>query len=494
MREQEAEQPGVEHWQEAVTRRVRALIRTAPLHAAEQGKGHRHLNLERVDLRSLSLRVLDVVIEEMGLGGGASRDQVEQALAMMLRATAPELADEGAVVCSAVLGALLNDGDRRQAFRARYLDWAGEAPVARELQFHLLREVELPDGSWVLRATTEGINVYTGMLEVDVQDAQVAEEAVLHAQVKRGRIRDAVRTAQNARLRSIEYHESLRRVLRLVERDIAQVEWGTDLERVLDQARQHLGDRLEAEAQLVGMVTARVDEASSEDAPRLAELIDVLQECQARHMGLHGEVMGAADRFLREQERQRFRPRVRTRLPDLEAEVMQPALELPVRDLDGMTSALLRHLVPGWARPLVYVPQLVERLLASPRRSVNEDVLLVDAELEDVEAIHPWFTDEDQVLVEAVLSGVGTSGETLTALLGRIRKSGGTERAEELLVLLALRSFDQAAGDAHGARAVPVPGRLEDRRFSGDALRLVSTTGAGGLQGATSASGQEELP
>lgn len=483
MTEPISERESTERWQEAVTRRVRALIRTAPLHAAEQGKGRRDVDLSRVDLRSLSLRVLDVVIEEMGLGGGATRDDVQRALVPMLHEMAPELVSQGEAVADAVLGALLNDVDRRQAFRARYLDWAAETPVARDLQFHLLREVELPDGTWALRATTEGINVYTGMLEVDVQDAQVAEEAVLHAQVRRGRIQDAVRTAQNARLRSIEYNETLGRVLRLVERDIAQVEWSADLGRVLDEARLHLGERLEVESQLVHLVTAKVDEASVEDAPRLAELIDILQECQRRHMGLHRDVMGAADRFLREQERQRFRPRARTRLPDLEAEVLQPALELPVGELDRMTPALLRHLVPGWARPLAYVPQIVDRLLAPPRKAAPDEVVLDDVELEDVDAIRPWFTQEDEALVAEVLSGIPVEGETLAALLDRVRGAGGKERAEELLVLSALRSFDPAAGDAHGARAVLDSGQLADRRFVGDALRLVTANAADGAEG-----------
>ena len=56
-----------ERWQEAVTRRVRALLRTAPLHAPERLQRLRDADLGSVDVRSLALRVLDVTIEEMGL-------------------------------------------------------------------------------------------------------------------------------------------------------------------------------------------------------------------------------------------------------------------------------------------------------------------------------------------------------------------------------------------------------------------------------------------
>lgn len=47
-------------------------------------------------------------------------------------------------------------------------------------------------------ATTEGINLYAGMLDYPVEDAQIADEAVLHAQVQRGRLHDAVQTARRA--------------------------------------------------------------------------------------------------------------------------------------------------------------------------------------------------------------------------------------------------------------------------------------------------------
>ena len=58
-------------WHDALTRRLRALVRTGPLHRIESGKGQRALELDDQDLRALALRALDVTIEHMGLGTGA---------------------------------------------------------------------------------------------------------------------------------------------------------------------------------------------------------------------------------------------------------------------------------------------------------------------------------------------------------------------------------------------------------------------------------------
>jgi hypothetical protein len=284
-----------ERWQEAVTRRVRALLRTAPLHAPERLQRLRDADLGSVDVRSLALRVLDVTIEEMGLGSGARRVDVQRAIGEMLTAGgSPLTGDDAAGIAEVVVDALLN-APRRTAFSEPYMDWSGDTPTLRQLEWKLLQEQELSDGRFVLQATTEGINVYTGMLEYDVRDAQVAEEAVLHAQVRRGRIRDAVQTARNARLRSIELHEQLVRLLKIVERDVAQLRWEDDIGQHLEASRVHLGERMDAERKLRAMVSERRITASVADAPRLAELEDIAPYYSPEDERLVGELLSEVD-------------------------------------------------------------------------------------------------------------------------------------------------------------------------------------------------------
>lgn len=459
-----------ERWQDALTRRVRALARLTPLHELEARKGQRDLDLARVDVRALALRVLDLTIEEMGVGPGAARGVILQALERMAASMDPALVPEDrTTLAEAVLGAMLNDGARRQAFVARYVDWTDAEPTGREMAWHLLREVELPDGGYVVQATTEGINVYTGMLEFDVQDAQIAEEAVLRAQIRRGRIEDAVQTARNARLRSVEYQETLRRLLKLAQRDVAQVRWTDQMQGLLDDARLHLEDRVATERELLGLVAGKVDAASDEDAPRVAELRDILEGCQQRHLRLHGEVLVAHRTFLDEQSRQVFRPRAMSRLPDLEAEVAGPALGASAGALDAAFPALLRAFFPAAARRTLYLPQLVDRLLKPPPRQPVAEHVLEDAELAEVEASRPFYEAADHELVEQVLATLAHGPATLSTLLARLRDLGASDRAERLLVLRALHAFEPAAtadlrAERHGA--------LSDAVFTGDDLRL----------------------
>ena len=449
-----------ERWQEALTRRVKSLARLGPLHEIEAGKNRRVLDLEKVDVRALALRVLDLTIEEMGVGRGAPRAAITQTLSAMVVAAHPELGEEDASqVGEIVVDAMLNESSRRQAFVAPYVDWSSAVPVRRELAWRLLREVEHPDGGFVLEVTTEGINLYTGMLEFDVQDAQVAEEAVLRAQIKRGRLADALRTAQNARLRSIEYQELLGRLLRVVRRDIAQVSWTVDLRAQIDEARAHIDERLHSERELSTMLAERVDSASAEDAPRIAELRDVLDDCQTRHLQLFKRLQSASQVFLDEQERQVFRPAASRKVPDLEAEVLLPVMSASTHLVASLGEAALRALAPPVAPAYFYLPGLIDRLLKPRAEARTADHLLERPALDDVAAEAPYFSEVDHAEVEALLAEI-EAPTPLGALLEVLGARGASARAERLLVLRVLHGFE---GSAHRAEA-----SLAHPRFLGD--------------------------
>ncbi|HEY8378864.1 MAG TPA: hypothetical protein VIK91_20370, partial [Nannocystis sp.] len=232
-------------WQDALTRRLRTLVRLGPLHRIEALKNFRDDDLEGIDLRALCLRALDLTIERMGLGTGMTHDELRDELAPMVARMRPDLSEEQhRRVAEAVVLDLLNERDRRREFRERYAAFDGERVVHREISLRLLKETEIGDGTIVLEATTEAINIYAGMLEYPVEDAQIAEEAVLHSQIHRGLIADAVRTAKRYRMRSLEYEQKIQAYLETARRDVKRVDWVHEVLRYLADARTHVEERL----------------------------------------------------------------------------------------------------------------------------------------------------------------------------------------------------------------------------------------------------------
>lgn len=147
-----------------------------PLHRFEATKTVRNFHPGNYDLRTLALMVFDAVIERMGLAAGASHEEVVQALEPLISAAEPE-ADTARIseIATKVLDFLLNEDDRRRAFREEIRVVDGAIQITREISFHYLQQVLGANDEPLYRATVEGINLYTGTLGLDVEDAHAAK-------------------------------------------------------------------------------------------------------------------------------------------------------------------------------------------------------------------------------------------------------------------------------------------------------------------------------
>lgn len=459
-------------WQDALTRRLRTLVRLSPLHRIEAVKKLRDDDLEDIDLRALCLRALDLTIERMGLGTGMTHDELRDELAPMVACMRPDLSEEQhRSVAEAVVLDLLNERDRRREFRERYAAFDGQRVVHREISLRLLRETELGDGTIILKATTEAINIYAGMLEYPVEDAQIAVEAVLSSQLHRGLIADAVRTAKSYRMRSLEYEQKIQAYLETARRDVKQVDWVHEVLRFLTDARTHLEERLRHDQDLLRSIEARQEVASDKDAAQLAGLRDTVEECYRRHMQLHGRIIPANQDYLREQDRQVFRPRLAASYPDLEADVLRDALARPAGALADLADALLARFQPPRPPPQLRLVSLIDRLLAPRRASDGLEVLPDDTDLETVDTDRTYFTPEDHAAVTSLLDAIPPGEHTLSRWLADLRADGVPPRVLRLFALRLLAAYGH--GEDTQARRLHVTGSgqpLHDPDFTGDDL------------------------
>jgi hypothetical protein len=457
------------------TRRVKALARTLPVHELEAGKGARDGDWSGYDLRGLALAAIDAVIDHMGLEFGATAAQVRERVATLAAAAVPDSPPGRArVVAAAVLEALLNERARREAFAVAYSDWSGPEHRRAQLVFKLLEEIEAPDGSVVLRATDEAVNFFVGSLDRDVEDAQAAAEAVLLSQLRRGRIDAAVATAREARLRSVQFVAKVRRVLDTTRRDVRQVDWGEDVPRLLDAALSHLDDRLEVEQHLLATLRTTLEEVADGQRPpgddegadaaaSATRLLDLVSDCQTRHLELHEQLLGARSTFLTEQDRQRFAPAPEVRLVSLDEELLKPLFRRSVAEGEPVAAAFL----PGALGPvpprLLRPVDLVETLL-QPRRAggeAEEDDPEIDLVGSDVD---PWrYSPVVRVAAERVLAALDAGPARLSDLLAKARSVDPA--TTDLIVLTALHAF--APEGASALRSADDGQALHDPDYAG---------------------------
>jgi hypothetical protein len=451
---------------DSYVRRIRALLRTGPLHELEATKTLRDGDWSPYDLRGLALVAIDTVIDHMGLEFGATAGQVRERLAALARLSAPDRpADEADRVAEAVVAGLLNDRHRREAFAMRYSDWSGRAHRRAEVAFKLLEEIEAPDGSIVLRATDEAVNLFVGALDRDIEDAQAAAEAVLASQVRRGRLDQAVHTARAARLRSIQFATRVQRVLDTTRHDIRQVDWSHDVPALLAQALAHLDDRLEVERHLVATVRDLV--AGGDTGAAGPTLLELIEDCQLRHLELHALLLSARTTFLAEQERQRFAVSIDSRVLDLGEQLLQPLLAQSRVVARPVADRFLRAVVgPTPPRPVRLV-DLVELLLQPRRGGEDEDLAADQPDLIDGGDDRRYPATAWRIADELFAAVTATGGRRLSELLHLARQRDPL--ATELIALSALHAF-APEGAPPIIRALDDGHALDDPEFGGHDL------------------------
>lgn len=173
----------------------------------------RHL---QYDTLALIMKVFDTIIDQSGFGSDVTDATLTDAVRPLLRAwdeangstPSPDLYAE---VVARVLAELKNEDQRQQPFEIPYqaFDDTGR-PTQHVLRFKLLIEQFGHDGSIVLKLSSEAINLFLNAFGLDIEDAQVANEAVVQSQLERGRFNEAVQSAQNARGQSMRFDAKVR--------------------------------------------------------------------------------------------------------------------------------------------------------------------------------------------------------------------------------------------------------------------------------------------
>lgn len=460
------------------TNRIRTLLLTAPLHNLHRNKAMRSGGVREVDVRSLALVALDMVIEGMGLGEGITRRDLLANLERLSVVFTGQEAERAFVeACEFVVDGLVN-APRSETFREEYLAVEPAGSVLRDFEFRLLQEEE-HGGRVVLRATKYAINLCLRMLETEIEDAQVANEAVLEDQLRRGAIDRAAQSAVQARLLSVGLASKIEELLRRLERDVSQVDYLKDLKPQLDEARGHLERRSTNADRLIDVAEEKLDEARGRSAAELARLCETLRDCRVRHSQLADRVMRATRKFLDEQERQAFRRARSGRLPAMEEEVLRPALLLSAAVLEPLAVEII-SLLHAPAPPKVFsLGVLVDACLAPRRQNLVTDSVVDDSTPEELSPVPGRWSDEELEAVvgwmENRISGAGPEGVRLSKILAAAEEEGWAFPRVLLLGLEALRvmeSHGQEQGGPGRWRAEPHGQTFRTTMVAGDDLLL----------------------
>ncbi|MEU6699203.1 hypothetical protein [Pseudonocardia sp. NPDC046786] len=432
---------------EGVARRLKALACTAPLHDLDARKGRLDWDAAGYQMAEIGLQAIDQVTLAMDFDHGADHAEIVRRLLPFVAAQAPQAPRaEHTRVAQWVIDNLVNVGSIDRGFAVEYGSTDAQGRYQRRrFDFKLLVEVAAPDGGVYLRASDEAINVLVGALDTDVESAQEAAETKLETLIVRGRLGDARLAAEQARYRTVQYAESLRRKLEATRRDVRSVDWLDAVPQLLDEALTHIEARYRAETVIKANIADARDEAVEPERRRqAAELVEVVDDCIQRHTQLQARLQEAGSAFRAEQDRQQFSGKPKRASVDVFGQLLRPALGLRVGAANDPVTAWFTA-GTGVANPSVpSLGGLVETLLTPPtdRDPFGSEV----PEPELAPQPRERFGEQAWRLVDDVFPASGQQPVRLSEALTRARAAGPD--LPQLVALRALHAVGTAIGTA----------------------------------------------
>lgn len=380
----------------SIVRRRRALAPIQILTDIERNKAQYDGDFWRnYDLFTIALAVIDQVALAMGISAGRTWDEtIDYALSQAQRQVPEAKRQQWQAVAERVVVSLVTT----DVETVPYLAHEEDGPHWRAQRFRLLYvHSGGEDGTEYLRASEQAINIFVEALDLDIEAAQIANEAQLKALIARGAVESAVQIARMARYQSIQYQERVRRIVADTLIDPDAHDWVDDVPELLSSALIHVRDRLTAEAALLDAVAdrrSRMNDPTSLTAAN--QLIENLRDCRHRHDELHSHLIGARSR-LREALDDRFtRPPHAAHRVNLLSDLLVPLLGQPTHQSTQATDRLLALIGGISSRWWPSLATITDDLCAPPRTPEGGDHYS-EPEFEDDDRPQWWEPYESTV-------------------------------------------------------------------------------------------------
>lgn len=469
-------------WSSDMTHRLRVLLHVDPLIRLKHGDARRDPELQHYDSLALAVRTIDLIVERMGFDEEINRDRLIEELSGLLRkmmdvaAGIPVDRERHERMVVRLLSHLRNDDEGRKQFSIDYLAADTDGTSKRyQLTFRLLSDRFHPSGGTVLRLSDQAINLYLNALDLDVEDAQAAAEAVVRSQLERGKFHEAANAARGAMMNTIRYEQKIGQVLRETRRDVSHVDWREAIPNLLAEAMHHIQRRLETEQGIISVGRERLEDLPGRDeqaVDAVREVVRLVEQCRERHAALHVQLMQARSVFLDEQARQSFRPTRNFRYPDLTSEVLLPILRASQRDAAQLVARSVPTFFGAILTGMCSLRSLVLWQLR-PRRGIPDGMVAVEApDLADSDRDTIRFPPE---LRERLLQGLSkvVTGRTRLSVLMSDRRLVPAARDRELLAVVSLGQFGRDSEETPLFDVEPNGQALDVAGFFGHDLDLM---------------------
>ncbi len=321
------------HIQKSLNLRSQTLRLVAPLARLDASKNYGRVILKEADYGSLALVTLQTIINEMGVGYGATYEEILRSISETVARMCPDSSRTTVQKTSErVFNELINASHSYQKFTQQIFDF--ETGEYYQFSFSLINEIEIPSGDTRFIVTPEGITLYLKTLITSIEDEKRCRELMLEEHLRNGVWEEALYTAEHAKVLSIQYEYQIKDFEKKLKQQYYLVSWEKDIDPQVIKSRKHVEQCVETEYKILERLA---DLRKQEDNSKLRKIDEVVRDCLNRHTSLSTLIMNFHTVFIDAQDKHGFQPSPISALPNIGTELISALLETDTRMLDAVT-------------------------------------------------------------------------------------------------------------------------------------------------------------
>lgn len=445
--------------------RIRVLSAAEPLHTL-QPTAHR-APFDQLDHHHLGLMALRTAIDSVsprGRLGAIERESLVLEVTGHIREQVRALGEAGAAITPPemqeharwIVHHLMNL-ETGKPFEKRVYN--PDKAVFEPFRYALLLEQEDEDGNFYVEPTTQALNLYFHSTATSLEDQNVALNALLTHYMNKGMFDRALAQARDRwRLASRLKRDVELRIQRM-RVSLRRVSFREDVGPLLDRARSQSDEMIESENRILAFVAEHMDkpDLGADQHAALARIQAITRDNRGVYRALRNKVVISERTFGEEFERQAFRFRFAKTLPNVEEEVLAPAMRLPTTGAGDPWSDVIAAFTAPKPSKVFDLAAMVRQGLQPKRERTAYAEADEAGTLEEIAHMADFVTPEQfQGTLQYIQAALRAYGPlALSRLILGAGRSGLARNQQAAVALICHDAFKDAGRHGLAAEAMP---------------------------------------
>ncbi|NHI92058.1 MAG: hypothetical protein EAX96_06105 [Candidatus Lokiarchaeota archaeon] len=263
---------------------------------------------KQYDPLAIALKMIEMIIDNMGPYEGITKEELYENIFFLLnrmdRFSGAPLDRENQRKILDIIFEKLVLQHKKEGSKSEYVDYSKEIPERKEMSCRLITNRNYDDENIVLFAEPETINFFFGMLDVKLEDQQIANHIILQRQLERKDFERALEHAHHELRLTRLYSIKLEEIIKQTKRNLAELDWRVKIPKELQDAKEHIDRCMKEQSELILKVDIFRYELETGNETRIKQLNPlkkVLTQSHDKLLPLESKINRAREVFIKEQ-------------------------------------------------------------------------------------------------------------------------------------------------------------------------------------------------